>query len=427
MENKNFVSDFRIIINIQEMLLNIAEEGVGSVFSFINEQKTTFTDKKDFCQKILISINSIANCHPKLIINLIDILKLFLDDIIECHFTSNSISRMITNKALLLFCVKNNIVSIDTIIRMSTNDFSIFQYFYKEIKENNYEYYTNEISKHQRTHENITMFESYLSKYYDESRTSGLDCRELSKIIQNDSFDEFQKLLSQTNISLTTRISPTIFDCYVFEYIRSLIDDCYDYSPQIIEYAAFFGAETIFKFLFFHINELPFNTLPLYAAAGGCCEIIHMIETTNLIFEQDSINCGIICHNNNLVEYLVDKNSDDNQESDSYHNVLSLYAKEAVRCSIIGYNLQMFLTQMANYNCTLINEALFISARYGILDLTQYIVECLKADVNFIRKNRYSALHLAANYGQFEIVKYLCSLPQIDIASLFSINILSFL
>ena len=104
-----------------------------------------------------------------------------------------------------------------------------------------------------------------------------------------------------------------------------------------------------------------------------------------------------------LVKYLVEQGANVHLK-DNKHKTALVYAIEKNRIKVI-----MYLSKKANEPHVLEEEAsLFEAAKIGDMDLLAY--ELSRHDINSVNKDGKTALHLASEAGQFDIVVFLLNL-----------------
>ena len=152
---------------------------------------------------------------------------------------------------------------------------------------------------------------------YEEKRQEGENDSYICSLIRQDSVEEFISYVNRSNISLSSQISPSIFETNAF-----LIKND---TTTLIEYSAFFGSIQIFQFLKMNkVNLKP--SLWLYAIHSNNAELIHLLEhyelpKNNLQIYLESIKC----HHNDIANYI--KNNHINPNEKVSEKTISKYLK----------------------------------------------------------------------------------------------------
>ena len=123
------------------------------------------------------------------------------------------------------------------------------QYFFNEIK--------NFIKRNikNRIEEDIKDITNDDLISYEEKRKIGENDSLISKLIREDSVEEFVSFINKTNFSLLSIINPSIFETNRFLINKKL---------TLIEYAAFYRSIQIFHFLYMNKVDLS-SSLWIYA------------------------------------------------------------------------------------------------------------------------------------------------------------------
>ncbi|OHT02568.1 hypothetical protein TRFO_30226 [Tritrichomonas foetus] len=167
--------------------------------------------------------------------------------------------------------------------------------------------------------------------------------------------------------------------------------------PSLISYAAFFGAEDIFKYLL--LNNAKINEkVPPYAVAGGCTEIIHILEEKKIPFGEDAINAAIEYNRNDIVNYL-------NSTIEIQLNLRHLFT------AIQSYNLNFFLDIIKDVN---VNSKIGLNGKTVLhfavelkrLDIIMYLSNIPGIDFEATNIHGLSPIELAINLGYRKIVEY---------------------
>ena len=211
------------------------------------------------------------------------------------QFLSNSelIDIFRNNKVLLLYLIEINIIFIDktnfNVFLIQNDKVSKYDHFF-------YPQYKKFITKEQQ--EEIEKEILYTSDIFNEKCHIGENDSYICNLIRNDSIDKFISFINQTNISLSSQISKSVFETNSFLLKKK--------DTTLIEYAAFFGSISIFKYLMFNNVKLT-NSLWLYAIHSNNAELISLIEENKVDIKSynEIIEESISCHHNNLTDYFL--------------------------------------------------------------------------------------------------------------------------
>ena len=154
------------------------------------------------------------------------------------------------NKRILLFLIETKIITIDEEIYnlMQKIDFDKIRYchfFYPQIKS----FIKDETIKNELLQYDFNIFDDF-----EQKQKNGENESIICSLIRNDLVEDFIRYITQNNISLLSRINPSLFET------NSLL---IGKKPSLIEYASFYGSIEIFKYLYFSKVELE-STLWIY-------------------------------------------------------------------------------------------------------------------------------------------------------------------
>lgn len=290
------------VISLQALLLDINEENYSSTVSTIKSSKL-YLDKD--CMKILLRTLGLFVKIRK--IKMLLYFRL-IDDIISKIFENFNKIEMMTffkQKEIHLKLLKDKLITIEDVASFYGHGDQKLSYFYPEMKALFAEYpsYPGEMSDKQRYDAIIEFFsqkEAEAVSIDEDPRLQIGNIDKLSKSIQKDDIDEFQRITSQSNINIQTHKIP--INC--FESKKYLGSEIY-----LIEYASFHGSLKVFKFL--SMNDTCFSEKFLeFAICGGNNEIVHLVEdkvkqenryqNTNYLLQR-----AIHFHHYDLSEYLI--------------------------------------------------------------------------------------------------------------------------
>ena len=247
--------------------------------------------------KILLRfICSISNNHhrPPEFFSKIDRILLFFKDDIRYYFTNTELFNIFkSNKRILLFLIKENMLVIDNYVSSKLLSDKYINAKYPH-------YFLPEI-KPLLSIEKVPDIPKEIPPSFESDRMIAENHHELSRMIRTDSIDEFISYSNRANLSLSkVKIKPSIFETNLF-----LIDK----EPTLIEYAAFLGSIQIFMFLRMKKVKLA-PSLWLYAIHSNNGEIIRHLEENNLTPDDSTYDkCleeSIRCNHNDIFFYIED-------------------------------------------------------------------------------------------------------------------------
>lgn len=433
--------DLIYIADIQDELLSLKFHEDNEIDLFNKKLLANpFIHTKWTCRSILVSIYTCYLCRPHSHDNYINLFINFAKHP-NNSFQSDDYVNNFSNKFFIYQLYKANLVTIDSIYLKAHNFKDFLDYFIPEI---NFFYPTSPLIKEKSFYSmkqsvissgyqiDENDIQSYLDKFI-ELRSKGQNPNPIAIAIRNDDVERFQTLLSQTNTSLNSTISRSIFERFIF------IDD---EEPTLIEFASYFGSINCFKFLYQNIQKLP-ESISDYAIAGGNYEIIHLIEQSQVKFTNTSLMTSIRFFQTEIMEYLeetlgIEKTIDDACKSIVYYNLRSLIECEKIiqvnpnkhesvgytllsiasmngDLDIIKYLIQKFDKIDINLKTTSGLSPLMFAALKGHYEVIKYYSTLPKIDINATNNQKMTALHLACQIGNLKIVKFLCSLPKINI------------
>ncbi len=222
------------------------------------------------------------------------ILLAFKKEIIDFYPNWEIFNIFKSNKRVLLFIIKENIIKIDEyIIKALNND--------KYISDQ-YHFYLAPEMKPYINKKNCLKYELIMNqlenipKNFSEKRETGENDNIICEVIRNDLISEFIKYKID---NLNCRIEHSIFETNSF-----LLKN----KPTLIEYAAFFGSIQIFKYLFSK-NVILTPSLWMHAIHGNNIEIIHILEENNIKPNSGSykkcLEESFKCHHNDIAYYIT--------------------------------------------------------------------------------------------------------------------------
>ncbi len=305
-EKKKLVQ--KLLLHFIDCDINI-EENVENFFNFINDQHVA-NDIYEF--RLLISlIMKISNNHYRsknFFFKIEKILEYFKADI-KSKYSNNEIFDLFkSNKRILLFLVKSNILQIDENISniMKKNKYKIAKY---------QEYLC--LSKEK------SIPSDHLIDF-EKKQNEGENDLHICKLIREDMIQEFIKYVKETNFPLDALIKTSIFETNNFLLKR---------EPTLLEYCAFFGSIQIFKFLI--RSKVPLSdSLWEYAIHGNNLELIDFLknkkqkpkDATYRSCLEESIKCHHINISNHIISNIINTQDELLNQKNKYNKNIHYYS-----------------------------------------------------------------------------------------------------
>lgn len=378
------------------------EENYQNLINFLEEQK--IKSNKENLRTFLYLLANIASHHHRYsnFFDKIGQIVIYLKESLLNFFSNYEIFKIFkSNRRFLLLAIEEKIVTIDSDVFLCMLNFK-FEYYYIQ-------YFSPELATFNDPSMKTNLildFYSELPKDFYEKRRIGENDDFVSKIIREDSIDEFISFVKKEDYSLESKIINSVYETN--SYLSKVI------QISLIEYAAYFGSTQIFKYLYQNGVKLD-EQLWLYAIHGDDPEIIHILEEEKPIKLQEiHIKECIKCHHNHILNYMMTNYSD--KEND-YENIdcKQNYRRNIVRHCFHYYNF-CFLPDKIN------NQADFLYAcQYDHFSIARYMLNTFKIDINETTKDNsywktyHSPLINAARKDNQDIIELLMSVEGIEI------------
>ena len=240
---------------------------------------------------------------------------LYLENDLKKNFTNSEIFTIFKNsKPILLFLIKQKIITVDTSIVKLIRNKECLQFLYPEIKA----FIDDEIER--RIEESNEIDEMTKDANFDKKRRIGENETYICQLIRTDSIEEFVAFINKTNTSKNGKIKRSLFETNSFLIKKK--------ETSLIEYAAFFGSIQIFQFL--RINEVPLcESLWLYAIHSNNAEMIHILERDNVkppngSYERCFVE-AIKCHHNEIARYIKENYIEKSMKDEKYKSCTFRY------------------------------------------------------------------------------------------------------
>ena len=135
---------------------------------------------------------------------------------------------------------------------------------------------------------------------FETLRDLGENHYTISKLIRDDSIEDFITYINHENIPLSSTLKDSLFETNDFLIQKSDI--------SLIEYASFFGSIQIVRYLY--TNGVDLNVDLWYSSIhSGNPDLIHFLEEENMSFDPTSFSLSftesVKCHQINITNYLL--------------------------------------------------------------------------------------------------------------------------
>lgn len=409
------INELRKAASLQETILEVNKTNILETKQFIVDND--FLKTKQSIRQFLFTIDSASHARSDLIPLLCDILT-FASDRIKAFFQSSEVASIFSNDYIYLALFQCNAIDIDTIVTISRRDFATFLFFSKELKEQVPSFYYGRLKKSSIIR---TFLKDETESEVDQRRIFEKDVDPLTKSIQNDDITDFQSILSHSNISINSKTHQSINKAIEFA------NDGYE-SPTLIEYAAYNGSLNIFKFLWMNDAKLPDNILKM-AVLGGSYEIIHLLESKNITFDESALNSAIEYHRNEIVEYIqnsvgIEFNNSSFLTSISFYNI-DIFLNHIENCQELDFQKAMeiacekgaldLVICLSNYTKNKDQLGLLKASSKGHLDIVKYLLIDMKCNINIKDSNGWTSLFYAVRNFHLDVLSFLLSMKEIDL------------
>ena len=422
--------EFDDIIDFQTKLFQIIESNCEEEEEMAELIQQYLEDRIYFSQ-LLKTLVMMIKSRPLLLDNIFKFISTISDQIKQKFSKSEIIFYFSFNLSAIYHLISLDIISFTDIMRESIyTTMNFFIFFAPEIEKNDPIYYSNLLN-------NSYYLKIFRMSNNDDSiqskRKSGMNHLKIARLIQLDDAESLQELVAQDNLQIDFKIPKSDFEtCDFLNKLKCRI--------TMIEYAAFLGSVNVFKFLL--LQKASMNSfIADIASAGGNADIIHLLEQQHVTFNQSSLEAAIICHQNQLFEYLHSNHNiqfslNQLMLSITYFNffcfnsILSensfpIEMKDRVDLlvhSCTNGNLEafQFLSKFVNFdefNLLPKKQDLFsLACISGNPELVKYLIDCKEIDKNVLNFNLENSLHKTCLCGHLDVVKVLVN------SHLYSIN-----
>lgn len=419
---------------IQESLSNLeTNSGNDEIDLVINQIPKTYLEQKDDLM-VICSIFAFysRNNHKtmqgntiKLFEKIIIPIKKYLGD--ESSFLWSIFGSIYYLKFIMY---EKGLISLDTIVQNAILDetFSVAQYFLPELFEFKPEIFDKEFKDKLQ----ITISKKYINEFkelrkkhikwlresndYKDPFYREIEQNQLRLAIKTDDVDQFQAILSNSNIPIDSKIQ------------ESLIENIYYHPHEIslIEFAIDFNAINIFKYLY--LNGAKAKSQSIFnAICNRNYEIIHIIESMNKQkFQKNCLLYSIMCCNQEMVNYAIDNYNYDflgneNVDQSLYESIILIiyHFCYSINFSFFDSIFLPFLKKNQKFLNENINEIIINSIEdYSCFFMKEFLKHP-GVNVNYHSEinNDETMLDVAVKQRNYKAVEILLNDPKIDIES----------
>ena len=430
-ENR-YREQFNAIVEFQNKLSELSDSTFENTINFLNSLSSIFLNDKHCLQRLLLVINSSLNSEPLKICQYQKLFNFLKDKLIQ-YFSSDELFIMFkTNKPALLFLSNLNCFDVSSLLFLDIHNIDLLFYFAPEILTSlkNKKRKFGEINFREYLYEKMNITE------HIETRAKLANIDPISIAIRDDNLEMFQDIISHSNIDemSSTKIQYSFFE--PFHFINQMIKM---ELLSLIEYASFFGSINIFKFLLTNDNNLT-KFRGKFAIAGGNAEIIHILEENDINFNSlDCLSTAIQFNHNDIVHYLHDTKEVKydikliqtcvqyenisileeifNETPKSNEDQSAIISAIETATNTGNLDIILYLLNQMSKRDDKIGETQLISflnnaCRFGYLDIVQYFIN--EKHVSYT-SDLFKGLYSASEFGHISTVKFLCTLPKINL------------
>ena len=368
--------------SIYEKILNFLEEEVSSDKNLLLKDifnNTKINDNKYNLLSFLHLISKISDnrCRFTNFFSKIErIFQIFKEDIKKYFSNSEIFNIFKSNKRILLIIIEQQIIVFDEYIAKKITKTSKYikakypHYFQPELQpfidEKWFPKYDPEIPE-LKINEWVEEINEVLPENFYEKRKEGENDSKICELIRKDMISEFVEYVTRNNVSLNSKIQPSIYETNSF-----LLKDKKKSNPNLnssqknvgfslIEYAAFFGSLKILKYLCFKGVQLTQSLLPLVIHSKNV-KIIHFLKDNQVELDDESCKQAfyesIKCHHNDIANYFINNilQNDEENSQDTINQCLKYYNVAFLKNEFI--NESSFCNLCKYYYCAIVDYLL---------------------------------------------------------------------
>ncbi|OHT10233.1 hypothetical protein TRFO_20532 [Tritrichomonas foetus] len=305
---KNYLNDIADLISEDDGLQSLITLE-NDIFSLTSYSLSIVKQGIEKCENIKIVCQIIVNAcctrHKDILlyleliksIEIIDFPKLFLQTLLNPFINSDPGTYIELPREvdfIIRQLIDKNLVSFDEI----PSDFKFISFYLIDylteknpnVLEMMFEIYKSEFPSF---FENIDSLKANNWELHKKLMAIGENEDEISKIIREDNIDRFQIISSVNRFDFNSKIQNSVYGKY--SYISR--------DTSLIEYAAFFGAINIFKFLLLN-GAKKTESLAKYAVASGNVEIVRIVEQNGCSFN-DTLEVAFNFSHSDIFEWIL--------------------------------------------------------------------------------------------------------------------------
>lgn len=277
------------------------------------------------------------------------------------------------SKLLVLILVENEIITVDYKIS------ELIYYTNNQTNTKYHQFFYPEIKKYLESQE-IKKLEQEISQQdineFKNKRKIGQNEIYLCELIRNDSIEDFITYHSRNMFILQATIVPSIYET------NPILSKS---EVTLIEYAAFYGAIQIIRFLISNDIELE-PPLWIFAIHSNNAEIIHFLEENHVKPPDGTFkSCldeAIKCHHNGIAQYIKDVLMNEKYENCeaifkyyNYNYIPDVVDNDIIFYNLCRYNYTNFVDLYLNPKKEELNyiNKIAIDCFYDVLNLTIFL------------------------------------------------------
>lgn len=368
----------------QKTLLDyLDDEGddLSKLNKMIEEQK--IHEDQHILQSFLHVLLKIANNHhrgPNFFCKIFNVILIFKEDINRYFANSEIYNIFKSNKRILLFLIDEKMMVVDTYIAKKFTTVKKYitalypQYFQPELMPFINEKWFLRLKQQYKIgnlfnpsfSEWIVNLDEKLPEDFEEKRRIGENESKICELIRNDSIDEFVCYCGKNGTPSDTKIYRSIYETNNFlnKNLNQSRRNQRHHVTSLIEYAAFYGAISVFKYL--KNNDADMEPMIwLYAIHGNNPQLIHLLEeiiqpevilfymygrTENAKSYRDCFIESIKCHHNVIAEYIIDNNLINTKKLNGYiPEIMKSYNFEYLKDDFVNESLIRYLCKYDYY------------------------------------------------------------------------------
>ncbi|KAK8845688.1 hypothetical protein M9Y10_020606 [Tritrichomonas musculus] len=327
-----------------------------------------------------------------------------------------------------LWMYREGLITIDQIIQFcqKTTMKHMIEYFTPEIIEKVPEIYDKEIKyliDKPLSKEYIEDLKEVRKKHFNWLRNSSdfndqiyeeIEKESIRLAIKRDDIDSFQKIISNTNLPINSRIRESMIE----NFLR------FDEETTLIEYAIQFNSIKIFQFLV--MNDVTLDDSMIWSSVfSNNYEIVHFLENRfNALFPSICFCNSISCWNDEINEYILNNYSEfdffQQSEVELKDNDILL---DIVRETIYYLNFSFFekiLIPFFKQNQKIVDDNINIFLLFSTSENSCFFLPNLlkhpKCDVNyFYQKVQYSIVGGSMIEGNLKAFEMIVNNPEFDV------------